>query len=262
VSVFPPVVVSASQRDTADWDGGRLAQVRVSFQYCDAVYRAGGLPLVAGNWTGRGPEFTEGRGFAQPGPRRTEVLAEKAGAVMALAGGLVLSGGGDVVMADEDGDDVIREMDRDRDFWEAALFLAALEQKKPVLAICRGLQLINVVLGGDLVDDIPRDVPGALRHQQRTGRSNTSHQVVLEPGCLLARICGKTEFPVNSGHHQAARNVAPSLVAVGRSPDGVVEALEHRAEPWIVGVQWHPEALADRDENAGLLFRAFVEACA
>ncbi|MDR0355504.1 MAG: gamma-glutamyl-gamma-aminobutyrate hydrolase family protein [Deltaproteobacteria bacterium] len=258
---LPAIAVSASQRDAFDWNKGRLAQVRTSFQYCDAVYRAGGLPLVLANWTGEGRSFTEGRGRAQSSPRRVEPLLEKAGAVMDRTDGLMLTGGGDVIMDDEDGFDVIREMDRDRDFWEAALFQAAMDRGKPILGICRGLQLMNVHLGGDLWDDIPSDYPNPLKHQQRTPRSQTSHRVVLEPDSLLASICGRTEHEVNSGHHQAVRRVADGLKIAGRSPDDLIEVLEYPGYPWAIAVQWHPEALADHDDCARALFEAFIAAC-
>ncbi|MDR1309960.1 MAG: gamma-glutamyl-gamma-aminobutyrate hydrolase family protein, partial [Deltaproteobacteria bacterium] len=167
----------------------------------------------------------------------------------------------DVMLRDEDGSDVIREMDRDRDFWEAALLTAALDRGRPILGICRGLQLMNVFLGGDLWDDIPSEFPRPLVHQQRAPRSETSHPVVLAGDSRLAAICGRTELMVNSGHHQAARNVARGLAATGRSPDGVVEVLEYPGYPWAVAVQWHPEALAAHDAQAKALFSAFVRAC-
>jgi putative glutamine amidotransferase len=181
--------------------------------------------------------------------------------MMDLADGLMLTGGGDVVLHDEEGDDVIREMDRDRDFWEAALLRAAVERGKPVLGVCRGLQLMNVYWGGDLWDDIPSDFRKPLVHQQRTPRNRTSHPVVLDPASRLASICGRTEFMVNSGHHQAAKNVADCLAATGHSPDGLIEVLEHKSHPWAIAVQWHPEALTATDEMARSLFSAFVAAC-
>ncbi|MDR2368793.1 MAG: gamma-glutamyl-gamma-aminobutyrate hydrolase family protein [Deltaproteobacteria bacterium] len=261
MQAYPLIVVSASQRFTSDWDGGRLAQVRVSYQYCDAIYRAGGLPVVAGNWTGQGERFHEGRGFAQPVPRKVEPLLDRAGALMDRAAGLLLTGGGDVTLRDEGGFDAVREMDRDRDFWEAALLRSAMERRKPVLGVCRGLQLMNVYLGGDLWDDIPTEFPTPLVHQQRTRRNKTSHDVELERGSRLAGICGRERIAVNSGHHQAAKNLAPGLVAAGRSPDGLIEVVELEGYPWAIGVQWHPEALAAKDDMAKALFGAFVGAC-
>ncbi|MDR2302707.1 MAG: gamma-glutamyl-gamma-aminobutyrate hydrolase family protein [Deltaproteobacteria bacterium] len=258
---YPLIVVTASQRFTSDWNGKHLAQVRVSYQYCDALYRAGGLPMVVGSYTGVGDHFFEGRGYAQNPPRKIEPLMDRAQALLDKAKGLVLTGGGDVLLTDEDGTDSVREMDRDRDFWEAALLKAALAAKKPILGVCRGLQLMNVYLGGDLWDDIPSDYPNPLIHQQISSRKKTSHDVLLDDSSKLAKICGSTRFAVNSGHHQAAKNVAGDLAATGHSPDGLIEVLEHRSHPWAIAVQWHPEALAHKDDMAGKLFKAFVDAC-
>ncbi|MDR2387286.1 MAG: gamma-glutamyl-gamma-aminobutyrate hydrolase family protein [Deltaproteobacteria bacterium] len=262
MSSYPLIIVTASQRFTSDWNGKHLAQVRLSYQYCDAVYRAGGLPLVVGAYTGEGQKFFEGRGYAQNPPRQIEPLMDRAQALLEKAQGLMLTGGGDVLLTDEDGTDSVREMDRDRDFWEAALLKAALEAKKPILGVCRGLQLMNVYLGGDLWDDIPSQYPNALVHQQISSRKKTSHEVILRKDSKLAKICGSTKIAVNSGHHQAAKNVAKELLATGHSPDGLIEVLEHLAQPWAMAVQWHPEALAHNDKMAKALFMAFVEACA
>jgi putative glutamine amidotransferase len=120
---------------------------------------------------------------------------------------------------------------------------------------------MNVVLGGDLWDDIPSEFPNPLVHQQKTPRNKTSHKVVLEKDSKLASICGKTEFMVNSGHHQAAKNVADCLSIAGRSPDGLIEVLEHITHPWVIAVQWHPEALAAHNDQARALFSAFVDVC-
>jgi putative glutamine amidotransferase len=186
---------------------------------------------------------------------------DRAEALLDRADGLMLTGGGDVMLRDEDGSDVIREMDRDRDFWEAALLKSALDRQKPVLGICRGLQLINVFLGGDLWDDIPSDYQDPLIHQQKTPRIKTSHRVILSKDSKIAAICGRTEIEVNSGHHQAARKVADDLVATGHSPDNLIEVLEHKSQPWTLAVQWHPEALASWEPMAKALFAAFVDVC-
>jgi putative glutamine amidotransferase len=179
---------------------------------------------------------------------------------MARAGGLLLTGGGDVVLGDEDGLDTVRQMDRDRDFWEAALYLEAVEAGKPVFGICRGLQLINKLLGGTLWSDIPTEYPSPMSHQQRTPRTETSHPVDLAEGSLIESICGQKRLVVNSGHHQAAREVAEGLVATGWSPDGLIEVIEKPGGPFMLAVQWHPESLTPFDACSRALFEAFVAA--
>jgi putative glutamine amidotransferase len=187
-----------------------------------------------------------------------ESIRTEAESIMLNAGGLLLTGGGDVLLAEEPDAPPDRAMDRDRDFWEAALFDAALRFKRPVLGVCRGLQLMNVALGGTLWDDIPSQCPGALNHQQRTTRPNTSHKVILEPDSQLAALCGRTELLVNSGHHQGIRALARELRVVGRSEDGIIEAVECPGYNFVVGAQWHPEALIGSDAAQLALFEGLV----
>lgn len=150
-----------------------------------------------------------------------------------------------------------------RDQTELALFSAAYHQKKPVLGICRGTQLINIALGGDIYQDLGSQIPGRLpiAHRQPFHLSNPAHHVKLEPGSLLAQICGETDIETNSSHHQAVRAVPPSLAVCGRAADGIIEAVEQRDYPFLIGVQWHPEMLADTYSHASRLFEAFVRAC-
>lgn len=256
---WPVIIVSCSQRFTQDWDDRlTLAQPRTSYQYCESIYRVGGLPLIAPSYTGEGETHVEGRGWPQSPPRSVEPLSSRAAAVLAKAGGLLLTGGGDVILGDESGDDDVREMDRDRDFWEAALYLEAVKAQKPVFAICRGLQLINKLLGGTLWNDIPSEYPDPIIHQQRSQRVVTCHPVSLAEGSLIRSICGTNRLMVNSGHHQAVKDLAEGLVATGRSPDGLIEALERPDGPFMVAVQWHPESLTPFDSSSLALFEAFV----
>ncbi|MDR3205426.1 MAG: gamma-glutamyl-gamma-aminobutyrate hydrolase family protein [Deltaproteobacteria bacterium] len=259
---WPLIILTATNRPTLDWQGPpmSLVQSRVSFQYCEAVYQAGGIPMISPTFTGDGPEHFEGRGWPQAPPREIKPLTAKAEAVMDCASALILTGGGDVTLTDGQAHYPNLEYDRDRDFWEAALLKAAIRRKKPVLGICRGLQLINKFFGGTLWLDLPSQFHNSLDHQQTSPRTKVSHKVLIEPKSRLASICGQTELMVNSGHHQAIKEVAPQIVVSARSPDGVIEAIEAQDGSFIIGVQWHPEALAFQDAPSASLFKALVVA--
>jgi putative glutamine amidotransferase len=175
--------------------------------------------------------------------------------------GLILSGGGDV------GADprvkpglqpVLALQDKARDRWEAALFFAAMEAGLPVLGVCRGLQLMNVAMGGTLWEDIA-NIEGAMEHVQHSARTGVGHTVALAPGSLAARIMGPADIGVNSGHHQAIRTPAPGLSVTGTAPDGIIEVMEVKGKEFGIGVQWHPEGLARTDPRALALFKALAE---
>jgi putative glutamine amidotransferase len=137
-----------------------------------------------------------------------------------------------------------------------------MEEGLPVLAICRGIQVLNVALGGSLYQDIEEQVPGAQKHNWHPGyaRNHLPHTVDVSPQTRLARILGTTTLPVNSRHHQALKKVAPGLAVAARSPDGIIEAVEGEDHPFAIAVQWHPEDLIT-DERAQRLFDALVDAC-
>ena len=148
---------------------------------------------------------------------------------------------------------------------EAELVLArwALADRLPVLAICRGIQLINVAAGGSLYQDLPTQFPGTLRHASSPPaypRDHRAHVVHIEPGTRLASIFGENELWTNSRHHQAVRDVAPGFVVTARAPDGVIEGTEKVDARFIVGVQWHPENLVATDPQMLALFQSFVQA--
>jgi putative glutamine amidotransferase len=137
------------------------------------------------------------------------------------------------------------EVDRARDRFEVPLSRRALEGDVPLLAICRGVQVLNVAAGGTLVQDIPSELDTDLNHSVNQPKDKPSHDVRVKPGTRLASILpGDAELstcPVNSRHHQAVGTVAPSFVVAATSPDGVIEAIERPAATFCVGVQWHPE---------------------
>lgn len=145
-----------------------------------------------------------------------------------------------------------------RTAFELAVLRAALARDMPVLGICGGQQLLNVVLGGTLIQHIPDAVPGALAHEQPNPRTEPGHAVALTPGSLLAGIVGAEKMAVNSAHHQAAEAVGPGIAITARAPDGVIEAIEDPRKKFCIGVQWHPEYHVDPGD--GKILAAFVAA--
>lgn len=185
-------------------------------------------------------------------------------AIIDALDGLVLSGGADVspLSYHETPRQPAWAGDPVRDAYEIALLRCALERRRPVLGLCRGIQLLNVALGGTLWQDIPTDVEGALDHRDWHRYDELGHSVTVRAGCWISEAYdGATELQVNSVHHQALRLVASELSVVARAEDGIIEAVEHiDAERWCVGLQWHPEWL-DRDRgwaDGQRIFAAFI----
>ncbi len=143
--------------------------------------------------------------------------------------------------------------------FELAIVKGAVARDLPVLGICGGQQLINVALGGTLIQHIPDEIDDALAHEQPNPRTEPGHWVDVLAGSKLAGICGAARIPVNSAHHQAVRDVAPGCVADAIAPDGVIEGIEDPSRRFCIGVQWHPEYIISPADTA--LLRAFVEAC-
>lgn len=233
---MPRIGVSGVLRD---WHDARRAGVNAS--YVSAVAGAGGVPLILSQLIG------------------------EAGAPRALEGceGLLLTGGEDVDPAyyGEQPSKALGSVDRERDRFELALFRAARAARLPVLGICRGIQLINVALGGTLYQDLPSERPGPIDHDPGTARGARTHHVRLAPGSQAARALGVDRLVPNSFHHQAVKDLAPALIATGWSDDGVIEAVEGRPDDaWLLAVQWHPEEMhEDVSAPERGLFRALVE---
>jgi putative glutamine amidotransferase len=158
------------------------------------------------------------------------------------------------------------DTDPARDWTELRLVRWALADNKPILGVCRGIQAINVALGGSLYQDLGAQRPGGLRHDYFPAadgtppRDHLAHAVRVEPGTRLGRLLGAAEVAVNSMHHQGVRRLAAGLVASAFAPDGLVEGFEGVNGHFLVGVQWHPEELAERDAAMRRLFLAFVDA--
>jgi putative glutamine amidotransferase len=152
------------------------------------------------------------------------------------------------------------EVDAGRDATDFALFDRAWKEDVPLLGICRGLQVVNIALGGTLFQDIPTDRPSGVVHEApRAEKTRLDHSVSIEPGTRLRAIAGSDSMAVNSRHHQAIDAPAPGLAVTALSPDGLVEAVEGRDGRWLVAVQWHPENLSG-DGPSERLFAEFVRA--
>lgn len=153
-----------------------------------------------------------------------------------------------------------------RDEVELALARRAAADRKPILGICRGIQVLNVALGGTLYQDIPAELPAASDHYATAAmgdRASTPHTMELAPDSWLAEQLGASSIAVNTLHHQSVRDIAPGLRVTGAAPDGVIEAVEGSGHGFIVGVQCHPEELVERgDPRWRNLFRAFVQVAA
>jgi putative glutamine amidotransferase len=157
--------------------------------------------------------------------------------------------------------------DGTRDLQEFMLVDEAFRQRKPLLAICRGQQVLNVALGGTLIVDIRSQMPRALEHQRQDRRTQVVHDVHLTDDALLAKITGERTLGVNSTHHQAVSRPADLLRVTGRSCDDIAETMQLKAEaahllPFLLSVQFHPERLAERHPAHRAIFAAFVRACA
>jgi putative glutamine amidotransferase len=232
LTTTPPIIgVSSDIRRAPRWGEGVFVGVR----YAQAVAQAGGMPLVI-------PATTDRAALA---------------AALARLDGLVLIGGRDLHPRSY-GQKIhpqTRLADRRRLAGDRLLVELALAGDLPLLGICMGCQWINVVAGGDLIQDIPSQVGTTVRHAPR----ETFHPARVAPGSRLAAILGRTELEVNSSHHQAIGRPAPGLRVVAWAPDGVIEAAEGEGERFLLAIQWHPERLADRPEHLAL-FQALVRA--
>ena len=206
--------------------------------YLDAVRAAGGIPILL-----------------TPGEPQVESL-------LSQVDGLLLAGGGDVNpdRYGSSGHAEVYAVDEARDVLEFNLVSMALEQQLPLLGICRGLQVINVALGGTLIEHLPDVIEDKTAHCL-VPRAPTEHAIELAADSRLAGIYQETHFSAASWHHQAIGDVAPGLTIVGRAPDGTIEALEMADHPELIAVQWHPELTAETDPIQQRIFSTFIEIC-
>jgi putative glutamine amidotransferase len=184
--------------------------------------------------------------------------------LVAGVAGVVLSGGEDVGPAHYGAAaHPATETPHDgRDATEIALVHAAREQRRPLLGICRGIQVLNVALGGTLVQDLPTERPSDIRHGRDDAPGDRVHALTVTPGSRLAAALGATTLAANSFHHQAIDRLAPDLRATAHAPDGVIEGAETASDWWALAVQWHPEELVgDAKPWDRGIFAAFAAEC-
>lgn len=207
-------------------------QMQLRRQYLDAISRAGGVPVVLAP-------------CSQPGQ------AERGSEICQ---GILLTGGGDVDPSywGEPPSPALGCVSPVRDYYEISLTRAALASGKPILGICRGMQVMNVAVGGTLCQDLQT----GMSHQQNAPRSHLFHDIFIDKESRLGEIFLTDRLGVNSFHHQSVQRVAEDFKITATSLDGTIEAIEMCCDKFVVGVQWHPEDLSDHYSKA--LFRAFV----
>lgn len=220
-------------------------QIFSSARYFRAVRDAGGVPFL----------FP-----LQSGQEDVELLLER-------TDGVLFTGGPDVnpLLFGEEIIPGCGNILPERDSFELALLPAVMERDLPVLGICRGIQTLNIGLGGDIYQDIvsqyhAEGVP-LVGHSQKAAGAVMTHSVYVEKGTLLYDIVNKDRIAVNSFHHQSVRRLAPGIVMAGKSADGLTEAVSRPVSKFFLGVQWHPEHLYTESEDAKKIFEAFVQSC-
>lgn len=222
-------------------NGRKTDNIYIPKTYVAAVKEAGGLPVLI------------------PAGASPDTVLQ----LRQTLDGILVIGGADIdpaLFGEEKTDRVVLD-GRERDDFEIALVRTAVDSGWPILGICRGLQVMNVALGGTLYTHIPDQLPGALMHNRDTvtERDLLAHSVAIQSDSAIAAILGSTNLLVNSLHHQGIRRLAPAFQAAGSSPDGLVEAIEIPEHSFAMAVQWHPECLTDQPAMRNL-FESFVQA--
>lgn len=233
-----PIIGITTSHSTTETN---LTQVGIPEAYVRAVAQAGAVPVLI--------------------PLGLDEEAQSG--LLSKLDGILFSGGGDVHPRryEEEMDPLVTSIDEDRDQVEIDLVRKSIRAGMPFFGICRGLQVINVALGGSLYADIRASRPEALKHDRypEQPRNYLAHTVQVDGGAYLARILGEAQAEVNSMHHQGIHRLAPGLLATAFAPDSIIEAFELPGHPFGLAVQWHPEWL---QEHAPMrrLFQAFVQA--
>ncbi|WP_332697124.1 gamma-glutamyl-gamma-aminobutyrate hydrolase family protein [Halalkalibacter lacteus] len=218
-----------------------IPSVLLHEKYIHAVIEAGGIPIVI--------------------PMGIEGMFEH---LVAQCDGVILSGGEDIDphYYKAHPHPKLQKTNGKRDKMEIELVQIARNQQKPILAICRGVMIVNVALGGTVIQDIETSIPNAINHSQKAARSEATHNIQIDKTSRLYQIFKLAKIRVNSMHHQAIDELAPTLRKAAVAPDGVIEAVEGKSESTLLlGVQWHPEEMASEDRSMTHLFKEFIAEC-
>jgi len=208
-----------------------------------AIEQAGGMPVV------------------MPYATTEQDIAELAGRI----DGLYLTGGYDIdpTLFGEEPHPKLGTIIPARDKFEIAMVHKMRELGKPIFGVCRGCQIMNIAVGGDMYQDMYSQIEGnLLQHQQKAPKEHGSHFVFVEENSLLHKLTGENKLTVNSRHHQANRHVPETFQVSGKASDGVIEAVESKEEPFFLGLQWHPENMvAHKDIASEKIYQGFIKAC-
>lgn len=225
-----------------DWNKGYF---RINRAYVTAIERAGGVPIIL-----------------------PSISPDNVREIVGIVDGVLLSGGVDIDphLYGEKPIHKMGKIDPDRDLFEIELTKEVLRRELPLLAICRGIQVLNVAAGGTLYQDIESQVKGSIKHKWHTPSgldappSYPTHIVKIKAGSMLHKIFGKQELRVNSFHHQAVKDVGKKFIATAWAEDEVIEAIEYTGSSFILGVQWHPEWMMNSEMMK--IFEEFVKRAA
>lgn len=215
----------------------------VSHDHIKAIILAGGIPIIL-------PLYS-----------KTVDIAE----ITQMIDGLYLTGGYDIdpLLFGEEPHEQLGTITPARDTFEMVCIDQMLTVDKPILGVCRGCQILNIAVGGNMYQDIYAQIDGkVLQHIQKAPQGHKSHFVYVKAGSLLEKLIGMKKFLVNSRHHQANRKVVQGFQVSGKASDGVIESIESTTHTFVLGVQWHPENMATLDDQPSQrIFRGFMKAC-
>src|SRR5690625_34206 len=185
--------------------------------------------------------------------------------LMNVIDGLYLTGGYDIdpTFFGEEPHPNLGVINRIRDKFEIEFVQKFLTKRKPILAVCKGSQIVNIALGGDMYQDMYSQIrTPLLQHQQQAIKQHASHFVKVVEGSLLHKLVGKSKIKVNSRHHQANRNIGNNLKVSGKSSDGIIESIEGKENSFLLGLQWHPENMACCGDDLSMkIYKGFINAC-